>query len=208
MNIPEWINNIESRPITEVLSELMKLASSGTLDKPSHETLRQILSRHSETKAPVQKDNEVINSLTAEELVNDIKEWRAPFMIFWTNGQKPGHWIQYQSSWILYFWDNTSLYTDNGLNGELIKDPENCFVQIRKMKDSYLVSFRIADFRVDSRSGSYSMVWILFSEVSSWDIEKWIQDIDLVKNIIRTILEKGNSPLRWVEQRVRRAFLV
>lgn len=163
------------------------------------------------TETGINKQEKNIN---AWEIIKAINEWRQHFLIYWTNGRSAWHEPQYTSFTVDKNTLPASIFDDSSGISDTLRD-DNTIMWIRLSSNrnfpdhTVVLTIRISDNRTDHRWWSHTTVAIFLPKtMSRKDVEKLAQDTNGLKWLVKTVLEKGNSPLRWAEENVKRSFLV
>jgi hypothetical protein len=141
-------------------------------------------------------------------LLEGINKGDIWYSIFWTNGRDTWHATQSTNTeWIsMWFCDAMP-----NVNSTIQNDPSNLFLRIlpEKISGYATIALRVADNRVDRRPWSHTTVILFIKwELDTSKLEELGKNTEELKTIMRSILERQNSPLRWAEEKVTRSFLV
>ncbi len=147
------------------------------------------------------------NQVTTQEFIDLLLKEKIEFNIFWTDGQRAWHGLQYAAGRkILGIEHYTEIYW---ISQDLQNDNTVMFVQFRKQWSDNLLTLRVADTRTDKRWWWFTMIGFpIASVMERGQFQEFAQDTDWLKEIMRIVLKEARSPLQWAEEKVTKSFLV
>jgi hypothetical protein len=231
MNTPQDSAKIDLTDLRKYMTTIVTLWEEGKLDKNDLEILKQIAERNRIWRdSSVQENSEEESKVvTSKHLLEAINQDICPYWIYGTTdkGKFNTTWdtsllLRYQSQKMKELGIRPKEYLScldglrNKVSESIYNDPKILLVEYIKNPSEInspnhsLLKFRVADNRVGQRGGTHTTVFILPPRnLDKFQFEKLVkEDTRGLKEVMRTILEKANSPLRWAEQGIEKSFLL
>lgn len=147
------------------------------------------------------------NQLGASELANGITKWDHHFLIYWTDWKSPWHCPQYTSFQADKHQLPTSLFDSSDKIPEMLRNKNSTMivrlVDHPTFPNHKCLTLRVSDNRTDHRGWSHTTVAIFLPTETKREYIEWLsRDLKGIKVLMKTILEKADSPLKWAEAKV------